>query len=51
MRIKMCWKANLSVGKRLEKNGMKKSRAKTEFLQLRFKNDVGGNGSDHNLRY
>lgn len=35
----------------LEKNELKRSRAKTEYLEFRFNNKIRGNENDHNLTF
>lgn len=48
MKIQTYYEANLYVGEkyRRERNGLKMSGAKTEFLEFRFNNTVGARPKD-----
>lgn len=45
----MHWRTNFNDS--IRENELKINKAKTEFLELKFKNNVGRNRNDHNIRH
>lgn len=50
MRIQMCWEAILNISESIRENRQKITKANTKYLKFRFKNKIGRNESNYNVK-